>query len=186
MTAPGPVAPRRAVFLAAALIACVSFLGACSAGGTAPPTFPPVGASPAPAGDATAAVRAEVAGALSVEGLQVVDATVAVRPPEGAIFASAPRTVIRVVLPDDPTHGYIVLYAFASPAAALAAAKDEAAYIASGPGNVQFTPGTQFTLRVSGTSAVFFSWVPDNAPDTRTPSIPIALSQVGVGVDIPS
>ena len=149
-------------------------------------TFPPVGTTPAPAGASTAGARAQVAAALSVEGLQVVDAVAAYRPPEGAIFAAAPRTVLQVVLADDPTHGYIVLYSLDTPAAARAAAEDQATYIASGPGHVLFVTGSQFSLRVLGSVAIFFTWSPDNSPDAHTPSIALALSQVGDEVAIPS
>ena len=69
---------------------------------------------------------------------------------------------------------------------ALAAAQDEAAYIASGPGHVLFVPGSQFSLRVLGSVAIFFTWSPDGSPDSHTPSIPLALSQVGIEVAIPS
>src|SRR5439155_23712432 len=150
------------------------------------PTFPPVGSSPEPAGDVTAAARAQIAAALGVEGLQLQDPKTAYRPPEGAIFASAPRTVVQAVLPNDPNHGYIVLYAFGTPQPALAAAQDQATYIASGPGKVQFTPGTQFSLRALGNIAIFFAWLPDSAPDSQTPSIAIALSHIGDEVPIPA
>jgi hypothetical protein len=173
---------RRAA-TALALLATI-VVGAC-APGTNGPTFPPVGSTVAPVGDATAAVRAQVANALAVEGLQVVDAAVAYRPPEGARFAAAPRSVVQVTLPDDPTHGYIVLYAFPTPQAAVEAANDQAAYIASGPGLVQFQVDTQFVLRVSGSNAIFFTWSPENSPDPRTPTIALALSQVGTEVTIP-
>lgn len=158
----------------------------CGLAGGNGPTFPPLGTTPAPAGSSTAAARVAVSAALAVEGLQVIDAAAAYRPPEGAIFAGAPRTVVQVVLADDPTHGYIVLYSLGSPAAALAGAEDQAAYIASGPGHVLFVPGSQFSLRVLGNVAIFFAWSPDNSPDARTPSIPLALSQVGDEVTIPS
>jgi hypothetical protein len=182
MTAPGRRGLRSA-FVAALIAMLVS---ACGSGSTPPPTFPPVGTTPAPAGDATAAARAEVTRLLGVEGLQVVDASSAFRPPEGAIFAATPRTVIQATLPDDPTHGYIVLYAFPNAAAALAGAKDQAAYIASGPGRAYFVLDTHFTIRLTGNVAIFFFWSPDNSPDARTPSIDLALSQIGTGVVIPS
>jgi hypothetical protein len=152
---------------------------------TAGPTFPPIGSSPAPAGEVTSGARAQVAAALAVEGLQVDDAKTAYRPPEGPLFASAPRTVIQVALPDDPTHGYIILYAFGTPQQARVAAEDQATYIAGGPGKVQFTPGTSFSLRVLGNIAIFYTWTPDNAPDARTPSLALALSQVGDEIAIP-
>jgi len=170
--------------IAAAVLGAVSLaIAGCVASGA--PTFPPVGSSPQPAGAATDSAKAQLASALSVEGIQLTDASTPYRPPEGAIFAAAPRTIVQAVLPDDPTHGYLVLYAFGTPQQALAAARDQAAYISSGPGKVQFTPGTQFELRVLGNIAIFFNWTPDNAPDPHQASIPLALSQLGDEVPIP-
>jgi hypothetical protein len=180
------VAARVNRRLIAVTLTATVLVAGCRLGSGDQPTFPPVGTTPAPAGGATAGARAQVEAALAVEGLQVVDAVAAYRPPEGAIFAAAPRTVIQVVLADDPTHGYIVLYALPTPAAALAAAQDQAAYIASGPGHVLFVPGSQFSLRVLGSVAIFFAWSPDSSPDAHTPSIALALSQVGDEVAIPS
>jgi hypothetical protein len=173
---------RFAPPVAAALVAA-AVLAACSV--SAGPTFPPVGTTPQPAGAATDAAKAQLASVLSVEGVQITDATTPFRPPEGAIFAAAPRTVVQAVLPDDPTHGYLVLYAFGTPQEALAAAQDQARYVSSGPGKVQFTPGTQFELRVLGNIAIFFEWTPDNAPDAHEASITLALSQLGDEVPIP-
>jgi len=180
------MAARMRLRLAATATLAAALAAGCGLVGRSGPTFPPLGTTPAPAGESTAGARAQVAAALAVEGLQVIDAVVAYRPPEGAIFAAAPRTVIQVVLPDDPTHGYIVLYALGTPAAALAGAQDQAAYIASGPGHVLFVPGSQFSLRVLGANAIFFVWSPDASPDSRTPSIALALSQIGDEVPIPA
>lgn len=179
------VTSRRAIVARALAVALVAVVGACSANPSTGPTFPAVGSSPPPAGEATAAARAAVVASLAVEGLQVVDAPVAYRPGEGPVFAAAPRSVIQAVLPNDPGHGYIVLYAFDSPASALAGARDQAAYIASGPGRVQFGTDARFTLRVLGSTAIFFWWSPANALDERTPSIDLALAQVGTAVPIP-
>lgn len=175
--------PARLSIAAAVLVAASIAISGCVASGG--PTFPPVGSSPQPAGAATDSARGQLASALGVEGIQLTDANTPYRPPEGAIFAAAPRTVVQAVLPDDPTHGYLVLYAFGTPQQALAAARDQAAYISSGPGKVQFTPGTEFELRVLGNIAIFFNWTPDNAPDQHEASIPLALSQLGDEVPIP-
>jgi len=178
--------PRFALVVGAiSAIVAVAALAACSASATLQPAFPPVGVTPPPVGTATAAARAAVTNALSVEGLQVVDAPVAYRPAEGPLFAAAPRSVIQVILPADPGHGFITLYAFASPQVALTAANDQAAYIASGPGRVQFGIDARFTLRVLGSTAVFFWWSPTNSPDEHTPAIDLALAQVGTAVPIP-
>jgi hypothetical protein len=123
--------------------------------------------------------------ALGTVGLQAQDAIHPYRPPEAARFSAAPRTVLQVTLPDDPDHGFVVLYAFSSPTEAEAAANEQAAYIASGPGRVQFGPGTRFALRLVGATVIFFTWSPDNSPDPRTASIDQALSTVGTAVVIP-
>ena len=180
MTTRDPGRPRFVLVLVA-----IAALAGCSASATLQPGFPPVGVTPPPVGTATAAARAAVTNALSVEGLPVVDAPVAYRPAEGPLFAAAPRSVIQVILPADPGHGFITLYAFASPQAALTAANDQAAYIASGPGRVQFGIDARFTLRVLGSTTVFFWWLPTNSPDEHTPAIDLALAQVGTAVPIP-
>lgn len=159
------------------LVACLVALAACT------PTFD---STPAPAGDATAAVRTTVIQALGTVGLQARDAIQPYRPSEAPRFSAAPRTVLQATLPDDPNHGFIVLYAFGSPAEAAAAAADQAAYLGSGPGRVQFGKGARFVLRVIDTTAIFFTWTPDSSPDPRTASIDQALSTLGTAVDIPS
>ncbi|MBI2781679.1 MAG: hypothetical protein HYX55_07790 [Chloroflexi bacterium] len=173
--------PRRRVL--ALLAAAVVFVGAC-AGTTARTTFPPLGSTPRPVGDATAATSRQVVGALAAVGFQGVDAIRQYRPPEGAILAGAPRSVLQATLPDDPAHGFIVIYALASDAAAQAAAEDQAAYVASGPGRVQFTPDAHFVLRVASSTVVFFWWSPGAALDQRTKDIEAALGNVGTEVPV--
>jgi hypothetical protein len=168
----------------AALLALAAVLVGCAPIG-AQVTYPPLGVTPAPAGDATAAARTAVTTALGQAGLQVVDPTRAVRPPEGPRFAAAPRTVVRATLPDDPDGGYIVLYAFGSASDADAAAKEQAAYVASGPGRVQFSPGTRFVIQVLDSTAIFFAWSPESSPDRRTGSIEDALHAVGTAIPVP-
>lgn len=167
------------------ILGCALALSACAPGNPSTVTFPPAESTPAPAGDATSAARSMVIRALGTVGLQAQDAIHPYRPPEAARFSAAPRTVLQVTLPDDPDHGFVVLYAFSSPAEAEAAAAEQAAYIASGPGRVQFGPGARFVLRLVGATVVFFSWAPDNSPDPRTASIDQALSIVGTAVAIP-
>jgi hypothetical protein len=169
----------------AVLVGFALALSACAPGNSSTVTFPPAESTPAPAGDATSAARSMVLQALGTVGLQAQDAIHPYRPPEAARFSAAPRTVLQVTLPDDPDHGFVVLYAFSSPTEAEAAANEQAAYIASGPGRVQFGPGTRFALRLVGATVIFFTWSPDNSPDPRTASIDQALSTVGTAVVIP-
>jgi hypothetical protein len=190
--APGPdgerrSANRRALGLAV-LAVLVLVVVASLAGGSTPrggATFPPAGATTGPAGGASAVTRSEVARALAVAGLQVEDATRAYRPAEAPAFATAPRIVVRAILPDDPDHGLVVIYEFIDQSAATAAAEAQAAYVASGVGRVQFPNDTQFVIRVLGSTAVFFAWSPPVTTDQRAAAIATALETLGVGVPVP-
>jgi hypothetical protein len=169
--------------LALLLVIALLVTSACSAKPRT--TFPPLGSSPAPVGDATAATRAQVIAALAAVGLQAIETNRDYRPPEGPLLAAAPRSVLQATLPDDPGHGFIVIYALSSGAAAEAAAADHAAYIASGIGRVNFAFDSRFVLRVAGSTVVFFHWSPGAALDDRTPQIEDALATVGTEVPIP-
>lgn len=148
-------------------------------------TFPPLGHTPGPVGDATGETTQEVLAALAAVGLAASVSLKPFRPAEGPLLAAAPRSVLQVALPDDPDHGFIVIYALADSPTALAAATDTAAYVATGPGKIQFVAGSHFVLRVEGSTVIFFTWSPDNAPDGRTHLIEDALGQVGTGVQVP-
>lgn len=184
-----PSANRRALAIAVVAVVSLLIVAALASGAATPsgtPTFPPAGATAGPAGSLAAATTAAVALALAARGLQSEPATRPYRPAEAPQFATAPRAVLRAILPDDPDHGLIVVYEFLGPAAAAEAASEQAAYIASGIGRVQFPPDARFLLRVVGSTAVFFSWSPANSSDPRIESIPVALETVGAGVPIPN
>jgi hypothetical protein len=176
-------ATRRAI-LALIAVAVVA-VAACGPAVAPRTTFPPLGSTPGTPGGATAATVRQVIGALAAAGLPAAESLRPYRPPEGPLLAGAPRTIVQAQLPDDPNHGFIVIYAFESSAVALAAAEDHAAYIASGPGQVQFAPDAHFSLRFVGSTVVFFTWLPGAAPDPRTQSIEEALATIGTGVPIP-
>lgn len=186
-TRPSP--NRRALTLTIVIVAILLIFSGILAGKVAAPgapTFPPVGASTGPAGPAAQATRASVMTALGAANLQVEDVLAPYRPAEAARLASAPRVVIRAVIPDDPDHGRIVIYEFRSTADATTAAQEQAAYISSGVGRVQFPTGTQFVLRVVGPTVVFYAWSGSGAPDpTRAAAIATALETQGFGVPIP-
>jgi len=101
------------------------------------------------------------------------------------LLTAAPRTVGQVILPGDPDHGFIVLYEFPDPASAYAAAQQQASYLGSGEGRIQFLPDGQFTLRQNGSCVLFFSWAPSVSTDPRSPDIATALQAFGVGIAIP-
>jgi len=147
---------------------------------------PPSGNLPTPGsgGDPASATKALIAGALGVVGLQAVDAIRPYRPPEAPTLTGAPRSVVQVQLPDDPDHGFIVIYSLGSATAAEKAAFDQAAYVASGTGGIQFPPGSHFVIRTVDTTMIFFTWSPGSAPDQRTHLIEDALDTIGIAVPI--
>lgn len=172
------VRPLAAVAIALAVAA------ACAGPNRA--TFPPLGSTPGPVGAATDATAQEVIGALASVGLQAAVTICPFVPREGPLLAAAPRSVLQVTLPDDPDHGFILIYALADNATALAAAADSAAYFGTGVGKIDFVTGSHFILRVQGSTVIFFTWSPDNAPDAHTHLIEDALGQIGTGVQVPS
>lgn len=187
--APIPSANRRALAIALGMVALLIVVAALAAGPVAAPgspTFPPVGATSAPARAGAAATRSAVAAALAGVGLQAEDVLAPYRPAEGPRLAAAPRIVVRATLPDDPDHGRIVIYEFVTPNDASVAAGDQAAYLASGVGRVQFPPDTRFTIRVVDSTVVFFAWSPGSSLDPRTSQIAEALATLGLEVVVPN
>ena len=158
--------------LAAAIAACAS----------EPRTtyLPPGG----PAGELTDATESLVIAALGGVGLPAAEAVQPYRPPEAALLANAPRTVLQASLPDDPNHGFVVIYALQSPQAADAAANEQAGFVASNRGGA-FPRTSRFLLHVVGSTVVFFWWVPETVVDPRTALIEEALLGVGAEVPIP-
>jgi hypothetical protein len=134
---------------------------------------------------AVAQTRLQIAGALATAGFQLSDPTIPYRPPESPRLAAAPRGVFQVVLPNDPTHGHVVVYEFPDSATANIAGREMAAYLGTGPGKIQFTPETSFVLRQLGTTLIFYNWSPANSPGPDTATIGTALSAVGQGFEIP-
>jgi hypothetical protein len=135
-----------------------------------------------PAGSLTDATEGQLMAALGAVGLPAGEALIPYVPPEAALLANAPRTVMQATLPADPTHGFVVIYALQSPQAAQAAATEQAEYIDGHRGGI-FPLGTRAVLRVVGSNVVFFWWLPDSAADARTPLIEEAL--LGVGTEVP-
>ena len=164
----------RAVVAAAALAVAVV---ACAQ----PPVSLP---SPGSGGDPASATKQLIIGALGSVGLQAVDATKPYRPPEAPGLVGAPRSIVQVELPDDPDHGFIVIYSLGSAVTAEKEAVDQAAYVASGTGGIQFPPGSHFVIRTVDTTVIFFTWSPGASPDQRTHLIEDALNTIGVGVPV--
>jgi len=134
---------------------------------------------------AVAETRRQIAAALAVDGLQLQDATQPFQPPEPPTVASAPRGVFQVVLPNDPNHGYIVVYEFRDTATAALAGRALAVFVGTGAGQVEFPPDTQHVIRQLGTTIIAYSWSPANSTDARAPKIITDLSTVGIAIPVP-
>lgn len=173
---------RRSILAVSALIAfAVSGCGfaANDGAGATPEITPQASLSPT-----LELCRNQLNETLTAAGLNLVPPTSAVRPAESPLLTAAPRTVGQVLLPGDPDHGYIVIYEFPDPASAYAAAQQQAAYLASSEGAIQFLPDTQFTLRQYGSCVVFYDWSPSVSTDPRSPDIQTALDTFGVAIPV--
>lgn len=176
------------ILLALAAGAMAVAVGGCAA--TEVPGQPlPVG-SVRPAMTVTPAVkqtRIELARVLGQHSLVLSDSQTPVRPPEVATLAAAPRAVYQVVLPKDPLKGFIVVYEFADPSLAAAAAAAEQTYLATGPGRVQAGQQGQVTvIRQVGSSVVLYTWLPGSSLDPSAAGIQTALETLGVGFPVPN
>jgi hypothetical protein len=149
--------------------------------GCAAPTFTN-NPSPGSGGDPASATKGLVIAALAGVGLQAVDAGKPYRPSEAAVLVGAPRSIVQVQLPDDPDHGFVVIYALGSAVSAEKAAVAQAAYVAGGPGGISFPPGSHFVTRIVDTTVIFFTWSPGASPDSRTHLIEDALNTIGIAV----
>ncbi len=168
----------------AAVVALVFILAACS-GDIVAPT--PSGGTPAPArtvSPAVAQTRVELARALGEKRLVLSDTQAAVQRAESPLMAAAPRANYQVVLPGDPTKGFIVVYEFPDPTRAAAAATEEQAFLGSGPGRVQTPQGTAIVIRQVGATVIFYSWLPAASRDDSAPGIQAALETLGVGYPV--
>ncbi len=135
---------------------------------------------------AVSLTRAALVRALGEHNLVLTDSQSPVRPAEAASLAAAPRAVYQVTLPADPGKGYIVVYEFADPAHAAAAAAEQQAYLATGPGRVQTPEGTVTIIRQVGSTVVVYAWLPGASLDDSAPGIQTALETLGVGFPVPN
>ena len=173
---------------AAALVAAV-VVGGCAASGPPPSvaTVPEASSGPETAvSPAVALTRGELVRALGTKNLVLSDSQAPVRPPEAPLLAAAPRAVYQVLLPKDPSKGFIVVYEFPDADHAAAAATQEQAYLATGPGRVQRPQGTVSIIRTVGPTVIFYDWLPGAAQDPSAPGIQQALETVGTAYPVAS
>lgn len=184
--APGRAwAGRASASVAGLALASILLVAGCWGAGLAPPPAP-TAETPAPSlSAAMQATTVQLEGTLRAAGISLVDDAAPYRPAETPALAAAPRTVLRAVLPDDPTQGRIVVYDLGDPQAAYAAARDMAAYLATGPGRIQFPLDARFALRLVGSTVVFSTWSAANAPDPAGGErLLVLLDSVGIAVPV--
>jgi hypothetical protein len=179
----------RSRALAAAVLAAAVLVAGCGASGESPslPADGPAGPTPAAApGSGPAAVRAREAldSALGRAGLAVAPSAIPYRPAEVEALASAPRTVYQVTLPTETEPRFVVAYTFPTDAAADAAARDQAAYLESGPGRVQSPLGTEHVLRRLGAAVIYYQWLPASTTDPAAIDLAGALRTLGIAFDV--
>lgn len=150
------------------------------------PASPPAAVTAPPAGGAASATVDHVIQVLGSQRLQAARTQRPYRPPETVALSRVPRDVLQVVLPADPDHGFVVVYELPTEATAEDVGREYAAYIASGPGRVQFPTDARFTLRRVGQTLVFFAWSPANWPDPRSAEIATVLDTIGEAIPVPS
>jgi hypothetical protein len=140
--------------------------------------------TPGAPGDAASATKQLVISALGTAGIPAAEATKPYRPSETPSLTAAPRSIVQAQLGNDPEHGFVVVYSFVSATTAEKAAYDQAAYVGSRPGQVQFPPGSHFVIRLVDTTMIFFTWAPGASPDLQQQKIEDALNGVGIAVPI--
>ena len=159
----------------AVLLIAAQTLGIGAGGEAAQATMPPTG-------EAAQKTHDLVASTLAAASFQVVDPQTPYRPGESPELIDVPRRLLQVVLPSDPTGGYIVIYELPSNGEADRVGRDLAGYLAGGPGAIQYPRDAQFVIRRVGATLVFFPWSPSVSPDPEVARLAATLDAVGVAV----
>lgn len=173
--------PGFALVFAAALFV----VAACGATNQPVPSGPAISIGPgttvSPAVNQT---RAELVRVLGTASLVLTDTQAPVRPAESILLTTAPRAIFQVILPADPTRGFIVVYEFRDANLAAEAAAEEQHYLASGPGRVQTPEGTEHVLRQLGPTVILYDWLPGAARDPSAPDVARVLETLGVSFPV--
>jgi len=172
----------RAVAVVIGLALTVAACGSIDDGGR---TFPVESVGPAmTVSPAVGQTRAELVRVLAAVSLVLSDTQTPVRKAESPLLTGAARAVYQVVLPKDPSKGYIVVYEFSDAAHAAAAAAEQQAYLGSGPGRVQAPQGTITVIRQVGSTVVLYDWLPAASQDPSAAGIQAALETLGVAFPV--
>jgi hypothetical protein len=173
------------------LIACLGLAGAlallltgCGSGASRPPAPSPA-TSPTPFLSAAVMTTAgQVESLLRAGGIVAAVAPVPFRPAESPALSVAPRLVLKATLPGDEDQGFIVIYDFPDAGRAYSAGAEMAAYLASGPGRIQFPTDARHVIRQVGSTVVFYTWTPADPPQTAAADVATALGTLGLEIPI--
>jgi len=176
-----------AIRLAVASVALVLATAGCATSDIPSAVPPPASVGPGmTVTPAVALTRGEIVGALGAQNLVLTDTQAAVRPAEAPMLGAAPRAVYQVLLPKDPTRGFLVVYEFPDSAGAAAAATQQQAYLGTGPGRVQRPQGTVTVIRQVGSTVILYDWLPAASQDPSAAGIQTALESLGIGYPVPN
>jgi hypothetical protein len=174
----------RTVVLVGLVAALGAALGGCGTGANGP-AVPSPSTSPTPFLSGAATVTAgQVETALTAAGIVSGVAPVPFRPAESPTLTAAPRLVLKATLPRDDSQGFIVIYDFPDASHAYSAGAEMAAYLASGPGRIQFSPDAQHVIRQVGSTVVFYTWSPRDPDQSGAADVATALETLGLEIPI--
>lgn len=172
---------RAGAVLAVCLLGVVA---GCAGGATSLPQPTAVASPAASMSAAIAATASQIGSTLRTAGLISGVSPVPYRPAESPALADASRVVLKADLAGDDPQGFIVVYDFPDAGRAYAAGTEMAAYLASGPGRVQFLTNARFVMRQVGSTLVFYGWTPSDAPEPGAGAVATALGSLGVEIPI--
>jgi hypothetical protein len=179
----GPRGVRLIASLGLAGALTLSLTG-CGSGTSRPPAPSPA-TSPTPfLSAAVTTVAGQVESVLRAAGIVAGVASVPYRPAESPALSTAPRLVLEATLPGDDGQGFIVIYDFPDASRAYAAGGEMAAYLASGPGRIQFPNDARHVIRQVGSTVVFYTWTPADPPGTGASDLAAALGTLGLEIPI--
>lgn len=139
----------------------------------------------APTGQAAQRTWNQAADALAANRFQVQEPRTEYRPGETPTLLNAPRKLLQVILPSDPTGGYVVIYELPTNNEAQAAGEELLRLSTSGMAVVQYPRDTRFVLQRVGRTLVFFPWSAEANPDPRLPELAATLEGLGTAITLP-
>jgi hypothetical protein len=179
----GPCAVRL-LARAGLMVVLGASLAGCGIAARAP-AVPSPATTPTPfLSSAVTATAGQVESALQAAGIVAGVAAVPFRPAESPTLSTAPRLVLKATLPEDAAHGFIVIYDFPDASHAHDAGAEMAAYLATGPGRIQFPSDARHVIRQVGSTVVFYTWSPADSASGGAADVGTALATLGLDIPI--